>query len=36
MVILLPIAQRFGLGGLLLCTMLAGLILITLGLLRAA
>ena len=35
MVILLPITQQFGLGGLLLCTMLAGLILITLGLLRA-
>ena len=34
-VILLPITQQFGLGGLLLCTMLAGLILITLGLLRA-
>ena len=34
-VILLPITQQFGLGGLLLCTMLAGLILILLGLLRA-
>lgn len=34
-VILLPITQQFGLGGLLLCTMLAGLILIALGLLRA-
>ena len=34
-VILLPITQAFGLGGLLLCTMLAGLILITFGLLRA-
>jgi len=34
-VILLPITQQFGLGGLLLCTMLAGLILIVLGLLRA-
>ncbi|AYC31735.1 C4-dicarboxylic acid transporter DauA [Pseudomonas cavernae] len=34
-VILLPITQQFGLGGLLLCTMLAGLILISLGLLRA-
>lgn len=34
-VILLPITQQFGLGGLLLCTMLAGLILITMGLLRA-
>jgi SulP family sulfate permease len=34
-VILLPITQKFGIGGLLLCTMLAGLILITLGLLRA-
>ena len=34
-VILLPITQQYGLGGLLLCTLLAGLILITLGLLRA-
>lgn len=34
-VILLPITQQYGLGGLLLCTMLAGLILITLGLIRA-
>lgn len=34
-VILLPITQQFGLGGLLLCTMLAGMILIALGLLRA-
>lgn len=34
-VILLPITQQFGLGGLLLCTMLAGLILILMGLLRA-
>ncbi|MFC3606256.1 C4-dicarboxylic acid transporter DauA [Stutzerimonas tarimensis] len=34
-VILLPITQQHGLGGLLLCTMLAGLILIALGLLRA-
>jgi len=34
-VILLPITQQFGLGGLLLCTLLAGLILIALGLLRA-
>ena len=34
-VILLPITQQYGLGGLLLCTMLAGLILITLGLMRA-
>lgn len=34
-VILLPITQQFGLGGLLLCTMMAGLILIVLGLLRA-
>ena len=34
-VILLPITQQFGIGGLLLCTMLAGLILITMGLLRA-
>jgi len=34
-VILLPITQQFGIGGLLLCTMLAGLILIALGLLRA-
>lgn len=34
-VILLPITQQFGLGGLLLCTMMAGVILIALGLLRA-
>ncbi|MDH0896020.1 MULTISPECIES: C4-dicarboxylic acid transporter DauA [Pseudomonas] len=34
-VILLPISQQYGLGGLLLCTMLAGAILIALGLLRA-
>jgi len=34
-VILLPITQQFGLGGLLLCTLLAGLILISLGLMRA-
>ncbi|UVM60528.1 C4-dicarboxylic acid transporter DauA [Pseudomonas sp. B21-010] len=34
-VILLPITQQYGLGGLLLCTMLAGLILVTLGLMRA-
>ncbi|EIK54223.1 putative transporter [Stutzerimonas stutzeri TS44] len=34
-VILLPITQQFGIGGLLLCTMLAGLILIVLGVLRA-
>lgn len=34
-VILLPITQQFGIGGLLLCTMLAGMILVTLGLLRA-
>ena len=34
-VVLLPITQQFGVGGLLLCTMLAGLILIALGLLRA-
>ena len=34
-VILLPITQQFGLGGLLLCTILAGLILIAMGLLRA-
>jgi len=34
-VILLPITQQYGLGGLLLCTMLAGLILIALGLTRA-
>src|SRR5690606_40406798 len=31
-VILLPITQQYGLGGLLLCTMLAGMILICLGL----
>lgn len=34
-VILLPITQQYGLGGLLLCTLMAGLILIGLGLLRA-
>ncbi|WP_339505481.1 C4-dicarboxylic acid transporter DauA [Pseudomonas sp. RL_105y_Pfl2_101] len=34
-VILLPITQQYGIGGLLLCTMLAGLILISLGLMRA-
>ncbi|MGE8361218.1 C4-dicarboxylic acid transporter DauA [Pseudomonas sp.] len=34
-VILLPITQQFGLGGLLLCTAMAGVILIALGLLRA-
>ncbi|UCJ18632.1 C4-dicarboxylic acid transporter DauA [Pseudomonas sp. MM211] len=34
-VILLPITQQFGIGGLLLCTMLAGLILIALGLIKA-
>ncbi|MDU9023059.1 C4-dicarboxylic acid transporter DauA [Pseudomonas corrugata] len=34
-VILLPITQQYGTGGLLLCTMLAGLILIALGLMRA-
>ena len=34
-VILLPITQQFGIGGLLLCTVMAGLILITLGLLKA-
>ena len=34
-VILLPITQQYGLGGLLLCTLMAGLILISLGLLRA-
>lgn len=34
-VILLPITQQYGLGGLLLCSMLAGLILIALGLARA-
>ena len=34
-VILLPITQQYGLGGLLLCTMLAGLILIALGLMCA-
>ena len=34
-VILLPITQQYGLGGLLLCTLMAGLILIALGLLRA-
>src|SRR3990167_8819867 len=32
---LLPITQQFGLGGLLLCTLMSGLILIALGLLRA-
>jgi SulP family sulfate permease len=34
-VILLPITQQYGMGGLLLCTMLAGLILIGMGLIRA-
>ncbi|MCQ6257443.1 C4-dicarboxylic acid transporter DauA [Pseudomonas sp. Q11] len=34
-VILLPITQQYGLGGLLLCTMLAGMILVALGLMRA-
>ena len=34
-VILLPITQQYGIGGLLLCTLLAGMILIALGLLRA-
>src|SRR5574343_1816515 len=34
-VILLPITQQYGLGGLLLCTLMAGIILICLGLLRA-
>ncbi|MCZ4323394.1 C4-dicarboxylic acid transporter DauA [Pseudomonas anguilliseptica] len=34
-VILLPVTQQFGLGGLLLCTLMAGAILITLGLMRA-
>ena len=34
-VILLPVTQQFGLGGLLLCTLMAGMILITLGLMRA-
>lgn len=34
-VILLPITQQHGLGGLLLCTLMAGLILIAMGLLRA-
>src|SRR3989338_6696628 len=34
-VILLPITQQFGLGGLLLCTLLAGLIIIAMGLGRA-
>jgi len=34
-VILLPITQQFGLGGLLLCTLMAGVILIALGLMRA-
>lgn len=34
-VILLPITQQYGIGGLLLCTLLAGLILIALGLGRA-
>ncbi|MCY1289514.1 C4-dicarboxylic acid transporter DauA [compost metagenome] len=33
-VILLPITQQFGLGGLLVCTMMAGLILIAMGLAR--
>jgi len=34
-VILLPITQQFGIGGLLLCTVMAGVILIALGLLKA-
>ena len=34
-VILLPITQKYGVGGLLLCTSMAGLILISMGLLRA-
>lgn len=34
-VILLPITQQYGVGGLLLCSMLAGLILVALGLARA-
>lgn len=34
-VILLPITQNFGLGGLLLCTLMAGVILVTMGFLRA-
>jgi SulP family sulfate permease len=34
-VILLPVTQQFGIGGLLLCTLMAGLILIALGLMRA-
>lgn len=34
-VILLPITQNFGLGGLLLCTLMAGVILIAMGILRA-
>jgi SulP family sulfate permease len=34
-VILLPVTQQFGLGGLLLCTLMAGVILIALGLMRA-
>lgn len=34
-VILLPITQQFGLGGLLLCTLMAGVILIASGLMRA-
>ncbi len=34
-VILLPITQNFGLGGLLLCTLMAGIILIAMGILRA-
>ncbi len=34
-VILLPITQKYGVGGLLLCTSMAGLILIAMGLLRA-
>lgn len=33
-VVLLPITERFGLGGLLSCTLLAGLILVTMGMLR--
>lgn len=34
-VILLPITQNFGIGGLLLCTLMAGVILISMGVLRA-
>ncbi|SQC94381.1 sulfate transporter [Pseudomonas aeruginosa] len=35
-VILLPIVQQYGLGGLLLCTLLAGLILVAMGLAGSA